>query len=364
MSTAPGPRANHPYFMYDAIQGQPDAFSRVSDRTEAATEAFVERLASCARLFLVGIGTSYHAAQIGEYLVGAYGGGLPVRAVHAFDFALYGPALARDDAVLGISHRGTKRYTAASLARAAEAGCFTMLITGEDGPTGAAHADVTLHTVPQERSSAHTISYIGAVSTLATVADQLGGRRTGRRPLGSAFLRTDVPEALRTALGTEPSVAVEARARVGRRRIWLAGGGPGAVTAQEAALKIKETSYLQAEGMSVEAMLHGPFQCAEPEDLFVLIAPQGPAQTRVADLAAAVGAIGAGLFVVGDGSVEPPPGAGVCTVPRVPEPLAALTCVVPLQLFAYHLAMARGTNPDGFRLQDARFAQAYARVTL
>ncbi|HYM69389.1 MAG TPA: SIS domain-containing protein [bacterium] len=364
MSTTPGPRVNHPYFMYDAIQGQPDAFSRVSDRTESDAGACVERLASCARLFLVGIGTSHHAAQIGEHLVRAYGGGLPVRAVHSFDFALYGPTLGRDDTVLGISHRGTKRYTAASLARAREAGCFTTLVTGEGGPAGAPNVDVTLHTVPQERSSAHTISYAGAVATLATLADQVGGRRTGRRPLGSTFLRTDVPEALRAALGTEPYVEAEARAQAGRRRIWFAGGGPAAVTAQEAALKIKETSYLQAEGMSVEAMLHGPFQCTEPEDLFVLIAPEGPAQARVADLAAEVGAIGAGLFVVGDGTAETPPGAGTCVVPRVPEPLAALTCIVPLQLFAYHLALVRGANPDGFRLHDPRFAQAYARVTL
>jgi len=365
MSTE-GPRTGHPFFMHEAIHGQPEAFAQVVARVEASAEPSLSRLASCARLFLLGIGTSHHAAQIGEHLVRTYGGGLPAHAVHAFDFALYGPPLDPRDVVVGVSHRGAKRYTAAALARAREAGCGTVLITGEGGAPNRAQADATFETVPQERSSAHTISYTGAVAALASLADQIGGRRTGHRPLGRPFLQDGVPAALRRALETEARVAALARAHAGRRRIWLAGGGPGAVTAQEIALKIKETSYRQAEGMSVETMLHGPFQCAEPEDLFILIAPGGAAQRRVAELAGSVREIGAGLVVVGDGTAATPRDARTewCTVPPVPEPLAALTCVVPLQLFAYHLALALGTNPDGFRLHDPRFARAYAQVTL
>ena len=363
MSIETGPRSGHPYFMHDAILGQPAAFARVVDRLESAARTPDERLAQAARVFLVGIGTSYHAAQIGEHLLRAYAGGLPVQACHAFEFALYGPRLGPQDAVVGVSHRGTKRYTAAALGRARAAGASTVLITGEGGAAAAPEVDRTVETVPQERSSAHTISYTGSVAALAWLADRIGARREGCRRLGQAFLRTDVPAALHSALGAEPRAAEFAQAHAGRRRIWVVGGGPGAVVAHEIALKIKETSYLGAEGLSVEAMLHGPFQCVDPDDLFVLIAQHGPAVGRVADLAAEVRTVGAAMIVVGDEAAQRIDETA-CLVPTVAEPFTGLTCTVPLQLFAYHLALVRGTNPDGFRLEDPRYARAYKQVTL
>jgi glutamine---fructose-6-phosphate transaminase (isomerizing) len=146
---------------------------------------------------------------------------------------------------------------------------------------------------------------------------------------------------------------------VGRRRIWLLGGGPSGVTAVEKALKIKETSYLQAEGMPTETMLHGPFQCVEADDLFVLIAPAGAARERTLEVAELVEEVGARYVIVGDETTGDRPGAaGMVRVPEVTEPFSALSCLVPLQLFSYHLALSRGTNPDSFRVEDPRFARA------
>ncbi len=173
------------------------------------------------------------------------------------------------------------------------------------------------------------------------------------------LLREEIPEALRVALGTEEQAAALARENVGRRRIWLVGGGPSAVTATETALKIKETSYLQAEGMPTETMLHGPFQCVEADDLFVLIAPSGAARERTLEVAELAEEVGARYLILGDGTTETrPAAAGLLRMPEVPEPFSALSCLVPLQLFAYHLALARGTNPDSFRGDDPRFARA------
>jgi glutamine---fructose-6-phosphate transaminase (isomerizing) len=363
--TAAEPRTKHPFYMYDAMQEEPEAFAAVAARSFAAAEAVAARLAECDRLYLVGIGTSYHAALAGEHLVRAYGGGVPVQAAHAFDFALYGPPLGPRDAVITVSHRGTKRYTRDALRRARGAGCPTVVVTGE-GPDDRAEADVVLQTVPQERSSAHTVSYAGAVAALAVLAVQVGATRLGRPAVDSGLLRRAVPAAVRGALALESDIAEHARGLASSPRIWLVGGGPGAVAASEGALKIKETSYMTAEGMSAEAMLHGPFQCSEPEDLFILIAPAGPAQSRVADVAGAVREIGARFVVVDDGTATIPADGSAArwSVPSVPEPFAALTCAVPLQLFSYHLALTRGTNPDSFRLEDPRFARAYRRVTL
>ncbi|HLW47258.1 MAG TPA: SIS domain-containing protein [bacterium] len=363
MAPAP-PRTQHPFYMYEAMREQPDAFAAVAARVGPAVTTLAPRLAACDRLYLVGIGTSYHAALAGEHLVRAYGGGLPVQAAHAFDFALYGPQLTVRDAVVTITHRGTKRYTRDALMRAREAGGPTVVVTG-DGPDDRAQADVLLHTVPQERTSAHTVSYAGAVAALAALAAQVGASRLGQPTLDPTTLTTALPAALRGALALEPETALAARRFATSPRIWLVGAGPGAVAAVEGTLKIMETSYTTAQGMSAEAILHGPFQSTEPEDLFILIAQAGPGQGRVADVAAAIQEIGASFVVVDDGSAAMLADASSrWSVPPVPEPFAALTCAVPLQLFSYHLALARGTNPDGFRLEDPRFAKAFRRVTL
>src|SRR5215211_1929427 len=224
-------RSRHPYHMYDAIFAQPEALVRVLEKNEREVDEFAADAASCERLFLVGIGTSYHAARVGQHLLREYGGGIGVRAVHSFDFALYGPDLAPGDCVVGVSHRGTKRYTAVALERAREAGCRTALVTGEG--TVSVEADAVFRTVAQERSSAHTVSYTTAVSVLANLAGRVGYHRTGSEAFGEDLLREELPVALRQALSVEEQVEQLAREHVERRRIWLLGGGPSAVTAEE-----------------------------------------------------------------------------------------------------------------------------------
>ena len=349
-------RHEHPYYMHDAIRAQPEAFARAVQRNESAADRFAAEAASCRRLFLVGIGTSHHAALVGEHLFRAYGGGVDVRTAHSFDFALYGPELGVDDCVVAVSHRGTKRYTALALRRAREAGCKTALITGE-GDAATPDVDLVFRTVAQERSAAHTVSYAGAIAVLTLLASRLGRHRIGAETLEVGSLRDEIPATLRAALDTEDEAVALAGEHLNRRRIWLVGGGPSAVTAAEISLKIKETSYLQAEGIPTETMLHGPFQCVEAEDLFVLVAPQGAARERTLEIAGLACEVGPEVLVVDDGAGGAPDGARL-SVPSVAEPFSALTCLVPLQLFSYHLALARGTNPDSFRAEDQRFARA------
>lgn len=350
------PREGHPYHMYEAIRDQPETFAQTVERLETEIERLAAELAPCRRLFLVGIGTSLHAALLGEYLMRNYVARTDVRAVHSFDFALYGPELSPEDGVVAVSHRGIKRYTAQAISKARAAGCPTAVISGEDGAPEDA-ADLVLRTVAQERSSAHTVSFTAAVSALASLTSRLGSHRTRAESLDRDFLRTEFPRKLREALGTEAEASALAREHADARRIWIVGGGPTAITAEEATLKIKETSYLQAEGLSTEKMLHGPFQCVEEEDLFVLIAPSGAAQARIFDLARAVRKVGAPYLLVEDGTAESlkDTAAGRIVVPEVPEPFSALSCLIPLQLFSYHLALLRGTDPDNFRAEDPRF---------
>jgi glucosamine--fructose-6-phosphate aminotransferase (isomerizing) len=179
-------------------------------------------------------------------------------------------------------------------------------------------------------------------------------------------LTTTVPEALAGAIKTEAQIAQLAQATKDRRRIWIVGGGPSAITAPETALKIKEAAYLMAEGISTEQFFHGPFQCVSSDDLFVLIAPSGPAQERTLQLTGPIKEIGGDYVLVSDGDV----GAGAdralahIVVPGVPEVFTTLTCLMPMQLLTYHYALACGTNPDSFHLDDERFMRAYRMNTL
>jgi glutamine---fructose-6-phosphate transaminase (isomerizing) len=360
MSSAP--RTQHPFYMYDAMTAQPQAYADTVQHLRPQIEQIAPRLAQAKRIFLLGIGTSSHAAQIGYHLFRYYGVTVPTYFLHSFDFALYGPAPSPDDAVIMVSHRGAKSYGLAAIQRAKEAGAYAILITGQGEPESTRYADVVLKTTLQDPSSAHTISYIGSQAALACLAESLGHQQ---RELQS-FLATELPELLRACLQTESQVKTLAATYLHRRRIWLTGGGPSGITAQEVALKIKETSYLQAEGMPIEVLLHGSLQCVEAEDIFVLIAPAGPAQERVGELAAMIQDIGAPYLVVDDGTAGSlaQQAVEVISVPAVPEPFTALTCLLPLQLLAYYQALLRGTNPDGFRLEDPRFASAFKRIQL
>ena len=365
MSVAERPTA-YPFNMHAAVHALPEAFSAALERNAAALDAFAAEAAESERLFLVGIGTSYHAVQLGEFFMRACGGGLPAFAWHSFDFVLYGPQLTARDAVVVVSHTARKSYSVEAIKKVGGTDAKLALLAGLDAVKHDA-PDFLFEASPAELSATYTISYTGALGVLADLARRIGERRGAAATLSSASLTETTPAALWAGLAFEDRAQAFADAHAGHRRIWLTGGGPSAITAQEVALKIKEAAYIQAEGMSIEQMFHGPFQCADVNDLFVLIAPAGPAQTRTLQLAGPIREIGAQFLLIGDGTGDPAARAlalETWDVPAVPEPLTALSCLVPLHLFAYYLALARGTNPDRFHLDDERFAKAYALNTL
>lgn len=363
-------RSGHPFYMYDAIQAQPAAWTRVAIRARDQARRLGQTTNANQRIYLVGTGTSYHAAQTGENILRAYSGANDVRAVTAFDFALYTPTLYQSDVVIVISHRGTKTYSVKSLEIARGAGCRSVLITGE-GPHTAAKpglADYVFVGAPQEDSAAHTVSYTASVSILSVLAQELGIAWQARDGLAAEMLDETIPRALEMALTEEDQMARLAHEFVNGRRIWIVGGGPAAIVATETALKIKETSYLQAEGLVTETMIHGPFLAVEPDDVFALIAPEGAARERTMVLAGMIREVGARYFVVADrpassGTPHVNERAWV-QVPPVPEPFSTLTTLVPMQFFTYHLALERGRNPDIFRRDDPRFARAGALAKL
>lgn len=352
-------RTAHPYYFYDALQESPAAVAGVVEATKGSVKELAAGLDPTGRVFLVGIGTSLHAARVGEAAISMHVPAVDARAFHAFDFAVNGPALYAEDTVVAVSHRGNKRYSAASLKRAEEAGARTVLITGQDAKLqGTDPAGLVIHTVRQDPSAAHTVSYVGAAVVLLSLACELAEAAGGTGSL------TGVLDGLGSGMAAamnEDVIAQAARPVAEARRIWLTGAGVDGVTAEEIALKIKETSFKQAEGMGIEALLHGPFQASDPDDVFVLIDTGQPGSDRTRELVPMIKRIGAGLVVVGTDSLG---AEHHLPVPATAPPFGAISCIGALHLLTYHVALEAKTNPDAFRLDDESYAAAYKMASL
>jgi glucosamine--fructose-6-phosphate aminotransferase (isomerizing) len=343
--------------MYEHLSAQPDIFRNLCASELNGFEQLADYLCAAKQIYLCGIGTSYHAAQLGRLMLKPLLGDR-VQAWHSFDFTLDGPQCGPESVIVALSHRGTKTFTVQALERAHKSGARTALIRGMNSKSTST-ADVLLETCDQEASSAHTMSLIGSLAILARIQLMLAKKLTATGGVGPEFLTTEFPSVLRGIIGQEDAIHELAAKISNARRLWLVGAGPDEIAAREGALKIKETSYSQAEGMGLEEMIHGPFQCSEPADCFILLANAGAGQDRALAFASMVHAIDAQLLVLGDQRGCDNSGTLLrFPVPAGPAPFASIAAIVVLQLLSYHLALIKSTNPDSFRLEDARFASA------
>ena len=355
MTASPPPRAAHPYYMHDAIYAQPGALRLIERANESALAAAAGVLRNASRVWLAGVGSSWHAALVGEHLFATLGGlGARARAVIASEWTAYGPRPEPGDALVAVTHRGS-RVTADAVTLAASRGAVGVAVTAK-GVTlaGATH---TLQTCEVEASGAHTVGYTTALAILALLAAEAGGADEARRALGG------LPDLLAFLLGQESWDDLGARL-ASRRQFWFVGAGANAATAREGALKLSETAWLPAVAYEPESFLHGPSAALEPDDALVLIAPPGPAHARALDVARAARAIGADVLALArEDDREAAALAGeTIALPDVDETLSPLLAVVPLQLLAYHVAVARGRNPDLLRGDDPAHARARAAL--
>jgi glutamine---fructose-6-phosphate transaminase (isomerizing) len=356
--------------LYRSIHAQPEAMRQLLHDWDGPTRA-AERLAHTARIYLAGIGTSFHAATIGEYLLRF--AGADAWALRSFEFVHYPRPLHINDGVIVISHRGSKQYGNLAVQRALDAHVTTIGITGKNskmqGP------EVVLETVEQDPSSTHSISYVAALTRLAQIAARLAG----------LYGHTEEAERLEQGLAQLPALMEDILAREGEvrqiaqeavahsRRLYFIGAGPNSVTAPEGALKAKEAAYVTAEGFELEQAIHGPQVAFEPEDLLIPIVVKGPAQARMADLLLILSEIGSRVWLIGEApSAET---AALFERPHwspfalgnsadLPEELTPLLAALPVQLLAEFLAAARGTNADSFRADQEAYKQAGMRFRI
>src|SRR5437660_9602342 len=229
--------------LYRSIHAQPEMVHQLLTDGDGATRAS-EKLAQVNRILLSGIGTSFHAAIVGEYLLRR--AGADAWAVRSFEFVNYPRPLRSDDGVIVISHRGSKLHGNLAVQCALDARVLTVGITGKNskmqGP------EIVIETVEQDPSSTHSISYIGALTRLGQIAVRLAallGHTQQAQRLEQGL--TQIPSLMENILAREDEVRSVAReAAAQEQRIYFVGAGPNAVTATEGALKAKEAAYVTA----------------------------------------------------------------------------------------------------------------------
>lgn len=359
--------------LYRSIHAQPEAVRTLLGDWEGPSRA-AESLAQAGRVFLAGIGTSFHAASVGEYLL-RYAGA-DAWGIRSFEFVHYPRPLRRDDAVIVVSHRGSKVHGNLAVQRGIESNVTTIGITGRNSKMQGAQQ--VIETVEQDPSSTHSISYVGALTRLAQIAARLAALR-GRAEEAHRLERglEQIPALMEGILARENEVrrvANEAAAHSAQgRRLYFVGAGPNAVSAPEGALKAKESAYVTAEGFELEQAIHGPQVAFEREDVLIPITVPGAAQARMADLILALNEIGPRVWLVGDSPTPETAGLfgregwqrfSLGNLDTLPEELTPLLAVAPLQLLADFLATARGTNADSFRMDQEVYKQANARFRL
>jgi glucosamine--fructose-6-phosphate aminotransferase (isomerizing) len=295
-------------FLFDEqIAAQPDAVQAVLDRPAPPP------LDPARPALFAGLGTSLHACRVAA----AWSGG---RAVDAHELALRLPLTAADQLVV-VTHGGAGRFAAACLAKARSASARTIAIVGESAPEP--QADLVLRTCAQERASTHSVSYLAALAVL------------GR------MLRVDLspaPRLLREALA-EPAPTAVAERLARREPVLVAGFGLDAITAAEAALKLKEATFIWAEGLSVEQALHGPPAAMRAGMAALTFTPALEDGGRTQALRELCSALGVENITCGTTNED-------LRFPQCAEHLRPLVSVVPMQRLAAELARITGGDPD------------------
>lgn len=328
----------------DQIASQPEAICNLLEHIQVPT------LDRTRPVIFTGIGTSLHACTIAaQWTTELSGGTLRPTVVNAHDLALSVPIQA-DDQIVVVSHRGNKRFPGEVLAKGRKAGATTIAISGEEISQIA--ADVVLRTCPGERSGTHTVSYVTALAALGRLVAVLIG--SPGEVLTAAL--ENVPAAIADTLAL-PSPIKQAERLIGHEPILVVGAGLDAVTAYEAALKIKEGTYQWAEGMHIELALHGPPAALRTGMGAITITPADDDGGRTQTLRVVLADLGVEALTCGVQDED----LRFASVPRLVRPLVA---VVPLQRLVAEMARLRKTNPDAIHRDIEPWNTAMGRIAL
>jgi glucosamine--fructose-6-phosphate aminotransferase (isomerizing) len=349
----------YPHFMLKEIMEQPATLrtclrGRVDVREGrivlGGLNALSRELVRAKRFVFTGQGTAYHAGLIGEYLMEDLAK-LPSRATYASEFRYRNPLIEDGTVIVAVSQSGETADTMAALQEAKERGALALGAVNVVGSSMSRETDAGVYLrVGPEIGVASTKAFVGQVAVLTMLALFMGKRRVmAQSDLANYLAHLDrIPEHLDAMLQHSDEIR-EKTAEVVDRDNWLfLGRGYNYPVALEGALKLKEISYIHAEGMPAAEMKHGPIALIDEGMPVVFIATRGSQYDKVMSNIEEVRARGGRILAVateGDTDIERYSDA-VFRVPDVPEALQPLVTSVPLQLLAYHAAVLRGHDVD------------------
>jgi len=353
-------KEGHKHFMHKEIFEQPRA---VSDTIRGRTlleegdvaldgleldQAYVRSLE---RLVVVACGTSWHAGLAGRNMIEQLAR-LPVEVELASEFRYRDPIVGPRTLCLAVSQSGETADTLAAVKEARRRGARAVSICNVVGSAIPRECDGTLHThAGPEIGVASTKAFTTQMAALFLLAVKLGrlrGTLSREQAVGHLEALRQVPLWMEQVIRQEPAVMPVAKRCVQARDVLFLGRGGQYPVALEGALKLKEISYIHAEGYAAGEMKHGPIALIDEAMPVVVLATREPAYEKTLGNMEEVRARGGHVFaVVSEGDTQAASLAEVAlTVPEAPPLLAPLLSILPLQFLAYHVADLKGTDVD------------------
>jgi glucosamine--fructose-6-phosphate aminotransferase (isomerizing) len=352
-------RGKYEHFMLKEIFEQPRTVEnalRGRVDNEGATAKFgglnlsAAELRSIDRIVIAASGTSWHAALVGEYLIEELAQ-IPVEVEFAHEFCYRNCPLEKNTVLLVLSQSGETADTLAALREAKRRGHKALAIINVVGSTIARESDggIYMHAGP-EIGVASTKAFVSTLTILSLLAVHLGRLRnlSARRALEILHALEVVPAQLESILAQNNAFKKLAKKYAKADDFFFLGRGYTFPLALEGALKLKEISYIHAEGYSAAEMKHGPIALIDPQTPTVFLVPQDSMYDKtMANLAMIRARKGPIIALATEGDKQIGKVANdVIYLPKALESIYPILAAVPLQLFAYHIAVARGCDVD------------------
>ncbi len=348
------------YFMLKEIHEQPQTISdSMRGRLNAeenwiklgGLEPVLDRLVNAQRIILIGCGTSWHAGLIGEYLIEDLAR-IPVEVEYASEFRYRNPVMSERDVVIAISQSGETADTLAALELAKERGALILGVVNAVGSSIARLTDAGtyIHAGP-EIGVASTKAFTGQVTLLSMIALILAQRK---RTISDRYFQQllnelqAIPDKVKQVLGNDRKIQYIAGEIKDAGNALYLGRGCNFPVALEGALKLKEISYIHAEGYPAAEMKHGPIALIDENMPVVVIATNKSAYDKIVSNIQEVKARGGKVIAVvaeGDDVISKMADYTI-SIPDTEEPFSPLISVIPLQLLSYYIAVMRGCNVD------------------
>ena len=352
-------KSGFPHFMLKEIFEQPETImnamrgrliSGTGDAKLGGLEMTPEQLREIRRIVLIGCGTSWHAALIGEYMIEEQAR-IPVEVEYASEFRYRNPVMEDGTLVFAISQSGETVDTLAALREAEKRGVPSMGICNVVGSTIARESQggIYIHAGP-EIGVASTKAFTSQITVLSLLSLMIGRIRNISSAEGQEIVQAmlELPGHVTNILESNDEIEKIAGQYYKHNNFLYLGRGPNYPVALEGALKLKEISYVHAEGYPAAEMKHGPIALIDENMPVVFICPKDNAYQKILgnlnEVKARKGKI---IAITNEGNQEVIDIADhVIFIPRTLDFLYPVLAVIPLQLLAYHIAVLRGCDVD------------------